>query len=115
MSRLLIALYLDENVDILLVDLLRSRGFEATSTASCGRLSTSDPEQLAYAVSQERTLLTHNRGDFEALAATYREEGRKHYGVIITAQRPAREVMRKLLPLLDRLTADEVEDQLLYV
>ena len=32
---------------------------------------TSDANQLAYAVSQRKTLLTHNRADFEALAQTY--------------------------------------------
>jgi hypothetical protein len=42
---------------------------------------------LAYAVSQHKTLLTHNRTHFEALAQQYLETGQRHYGIIIAVRR----------------------------
>jgi predicted nuclease of predicted toxin-antitoxin system len=56
-------LYLDEDVDVLVADLLRARGFVATTTRDAGKLQASDTEQMACAVSRQETLLTHNRAD----------------------------------------------------
>ena len=58
---------------------------------------------------------THNRADFEFLAHQYFNSGQKHYGIIIAVQRPAHEIARRLLVILDRVTADEIEDQIRYV
>jgi predicted nuclease of predicted toxin-antitoxin system len=68
MSHLFIELYLDEDVDVLLAQLMRARGFVTVTTQEAGQLGNNDAEQLAYAISQHKTLLTHNRVDFEALA-----------------------------------------------
>ncbi len=67
MNRFLIELYLDEDVDVLVADLLRARGFAATTTRDAGKLQASDAEQMACAVGRQETLLTHNRADFEAI------------------------------------------------
>ena len=85
MSQLFIELYLDEDVSVLVADLLRARGFVATTTQEAGNLGCSDRRQLEYAISQEKTLLTHNRADFEALAGQYFSSGRAHNGIIIAA------------------------------
>ena len=115
MRRLLISLYLDENVHVLVADLVRARGFEAATALECGQLRASDPEQLAFAVGQKKTLLTHNRRHFEQLCSQYRAEGLKHHGVIIAGQQRPYETVERLMPILSRLTAEEVEDLLLYV
>lgn len=75
MSRLFIELYLDEDVSVLVADLLHGRGFVAVTTRDEGQLQNSDAEQIAYAVRQQKTLLTHNRADFEVLAQAYRDAG----------------------------------------
>jgi hypothetical protein len=72
-------------------------------------------EQLAYAVGQRKTLLTHNRIDFEALNQEYFTSERRHFGIIIAVRRPVRELLRRLLVILDRITADEIENQVLYI
>ena len=115
MSRLFIELYLDEDVSALVAKLLRVRGFMAQTTQEAGRKSTDDEEQLAYAVSQQRGLLTHNRDDFAQLAQDYFATGRKHYGVIIAVRRPPHEIVRRLMVILNQTTADEMEDQLIYI
>jgi predicted nuclease of predicted toxin-antitoxin system len=62
-SSLFICLYLDEDVNILVADLLKARGFDAITARDAGTLKATDAEQFTYAVSQARTLVTHNRTD----------------------------------------------------
>jgi hypothetical protein len=73
------------------------------------------PAQLAYAISQQQTFLTHNRADFEALARTYLAAGQSHYGIIIAVRHPPYEIVRRLLRILNQVTADEMQDQLRYI
>jgi hypothetical protein len=51
-----IELYLDEDVDVLVADLIKARGFSATTTRDASQLQQTDAAQLAYAVSQHKTL-----------------------------------------------------------
>jgi predicted nuclease of predicted toxin-antitoxin system len=74
--RLFIELYLDEDVDVLIADLLRARGFSMLTTRDAGRLHATDEEQLAFAATAQRTLVTHNRLDFEALHHSYLSAGK---------------------------------------
>lgn len=115
MSRLFIELYLDEDVDVLVAALLRAQGFVAVTAQAAGRKGEDDDEQLAYAVSQQQTLLTHNRDHFAALAQRYFTTGAKHYGIIIAVRRSPQEIARRLLPILNQRTADEMEDQVIYI
>jgi hypothetical protein len=114
-KHLFIDLYFDEDVSALVAALIRARGFAVTTTPDAGLGGSSDAEQLRHAVGQRITLVTHNRADFELLARQYFELGLKHYGIIIAVQRPAHEIVRRLLILLDQVTADEIEDQIRYV
>ena len=115
MNRFFIELYLDEDVDVLVADLLRARGFVATTTRDAGKLQASDAEQMACSVGRQETLLTHNRADFEALARTYLVTGQSHHGIIIATRHPPHEIVRGLLPILNQVTADEMQDQLRYI
>ncbi|MEH1910804.1 MAG: hypothetical protein V7L05_07805 [Nostoc sp.] len=51
MSQIFISLYLDEDVNVILADLVKARNFEATTAQKAGQLGKTDEEQLAYAVS----------------------------------------------------------------
>ena len=115
MTNLFIELYLDEDVSVLVADLVRARGFFALTTREAGQLHMSDDDQLAYAVAQRKTLLTHNRADFEALAQTYFATRQTHYGIIIAVRHPPHEIVRRLLLILNQVTADEMQDQLRYI
>lgn len=109
------AVYLDEDVNPLIAELLRSHGFDAVTTRDLKLLGTSDAEQLAKAVSLKRCLLTHNRIDFEALHKSYIEMGRAHCGIMLAVRRPVYQVTSNVALLLNSLTVDEIENQLLYV
>jgi len=115
MSRLFIELYLDEDVDVLIAQLIRARGFAVVTTQEAGQLWNSDAAQLAYAVSQHKTLLTHNRVHFEALAQTYFAAGQPHDGVIIAVRRPPRDIARRLLRIFNSVTAEEMQNHVRYI
>jgi predicted nuclease of predicted toxin-antitoxin system len=114
-SRVFIELYLDEDVSVLVAELLRARGFGARTTQEAGRKNATDDAQLAYAVSNRRALLTHNRDDFAHLAREYFTGGRNHYGIIIAVRRPPHELVRRLLVVLNQTTSDEIENQVIYI
>ncbi|NES98326.1 MAG: hypothetical protein F6K32_24710 [Desertifilum sp. SIO1I2] len=115
MTDIFIHIYLDEDVDVLVATLLRSRGFEATTQNQAEQLGKTDVEQLEYAVSQRAAILTHNRTDFEELARGYFEQGKLHYGIIISVRNPYQEIVQRLLAILNSTTADEMENQILYI
>lgn len=115
MSDIFIPIYLDEDVDVLIADLLRSRGFNAKTTQQSGQRGKPDAEQLKFSTNLGAAILTHNRTDFEGLAQQYFNTNKSHSGIIIAVRRPYTEVVRRLLTILDSTTADEMENQILYI
>lgn len=115
MSKLFIELYLDEDVAVLVADLVRARGYSALTTREAKQLQQSDAVQLEFAVNNQRVFLTHNRADFEKLAQEYYEKGQDHYGIIIAVRHPPYEIARRLLIILDQVTADEMKNQVRYI
>lgn len=71
MRTLFIALYLDEDVDVLVAELIDARGFEVLTTVEAKQIGHTDEEQLGYAVDHQRALVTHTRYDFELLAQQF--------------------------------------------
>jgi hypothetical protein len=114
-SRLFISLYLDEDVSTLIADLLHRRGFVAVTARDAGQLGKTDVEQLAYAAERQMAILTHNRSDYEELARQYAEAGRSHSGIFVAVRRQPHAIARRVAALLDRITADEMDNQLLYL
>lgn len=113
--RLFIELYLDEDVDVLVAELLRARGYVARTTREEGMLGSTDEQQLAHAIAHGLTVLTHNRADFEALAQRFFERGDHHAGIIVAVRHPAHEIVRRLLVILNAVTADEMRDTVRYI
>lgn len=110
----MVAIYTDEDVSALVATLLRNRGLDVTTVPEQASLGKTDREQLEYAISLNRCLLTHNRVDFERLHLQYIEENKKHFGIIIVPQKNAYEVARRISILVSALTFAEIENQLLY-
>lgn len=96
--------YADENLDRFLIEAVRLRGVDLLTAREAGRLHASDEQQLAYATSVGRVVLTHDRRDFRRLHRIWVETGRPHGG-IVTIPQPgpaARRAIRAAL-LLDSL------------
>ncbi|MEW6544113.1 MAG: DUF5615 family PIN-like protein [Nitrospirota bacterium] len=112
----LIRLYLDEDVSVIVGEYLRARGFDVLTTRDASRLGQSDASQLAFATNERRAILTHNRCDFESLHRTALTEQRSHAGIIIANRRASSsELAKRVLKLLNLLTAEEMANQLLYI
>ncbi len=115
MSRFFISLFLDEDVSALVAKLLRSRAYSAMTTQEARRLGHSDAEQLEFATTHQMAMLTHNRDDFAQLAGQYAAAGKNHCGIIIAVRRSPYEIARRLLALLDRITAEEMDNQVVFI
>ena len=110
----LTALYTDEDVSALVATLLRSRGLEVTTVPEQATLGKTDREQLEFAASIGRCLLTHNRVDFEQLHLQYMEAGKQHAGIIVVPQKNAYEVAQRVGILVSTLAVEAIQNQLLY-
>ena len=123
-------LYTDEDMSALVATLLKSRSFDVTTVPEQGTLGRTDREQLEFATSLHRCLITHNRVDFEVrprvderrkgtrtfkkLHLLYIRENKQHSGIIIVPQKNAYELAKRIGVLVKALTVDEINNQLLY-
>ena len=115
MSALFISLYLDEDVNVLIAELVRPHNFQVLTATEADRKGSSDAEQLGFATENGNVILTHNRRDFEALAQDCFINNQMHTGIVIAYRRPPHEIAKKLLEILDDLTADEMINQIIYI
>ena len=115
MDKLFIEIYLDEDVNVLIASLIRSRGFVVKTTQEGGNLGKTDAEQFEFTKSRKFVLLTHNRVDFEKIAQEHFESNKTHYGLIIAARHPPQEIVQRLLKVLNTFTADEMKNQIIYI
>lgn len=72
-------LYADEQFPLPVVELLRALGHDVMTVQQAGNAGGSDPEVLAFAVNNERAVLTQNRRDFMGLH--FQESN--HAGIIV--------------------------------
>ena len=115
MNKLFIEIYLDENVHVLIARIIQSHGFKAVTTQDVGRKGVSDSEQLEYASREGYVILTHDRRDFEELAAEYFAAGKEHCGIVILADNSPQEIARRMITILNDFTADEMTNQIIYI
>jgi hypothetical protein len=109
-------LYCDEDVDARLVTALRQRGVEVEATGTAGLRQASDKAQLAHAARHQRALVTHNIRHFPRVHATWMEAGQEHWGIIILIGQPAvGPWLRRMERLLQRFSAEELRNQLLFL
>ena len=90
-------LYLDEDVDPILSKILRERGHDVTSAVGVRMKTLSDYEQIEFAISEGRTILTHNIKHFVEISNEYAATGKTHFGIIVSNQLPLKEILKRLL------------------
>jgi predicted nuclease of predicted toxin-antitoxin system len=110
-----IRLLLDEDVWQGLSKALRDAGYDAVSVTEAGCKGLSDEEILAYAIDQDRAVLTHNAQDFAPLAETYFLQGVGHPGIIVARQFEKGELLRRMLALLGALRPETLASTLRFV
>jgi hypothetical protein len=78
--------YADENLDRLLIEGLRTLGFDVLTTREAGLRQASDERQLAEAARRGRVLLSHDRRDFRRLHHQWASASRAHAGIATIPQ-----------------------------
>jgi predicted nuclease of predicted toxin-antitoxin system len=108
-------LYLDENLSPRLAVQLRMHGFDVVASQEVQRNGLPDDEQLAYAASQERVLVTVNHKDFAVLHSQYFAAGHSHAGILLTTEETTQTLRHRLLRLLNTLNAEDLANQLRWL
>lgn len=118
MAGLGISIYTDELVDPALAVHLRNRGYDAVSCHERGHNNRriSDRDQLAYAASDGRAILTNNVRDFIPLDVRWKRQGRSHAGVVVYAGVPPfGELLRRVIRHLDATDPEAQHDTVFWL
>jgi hypothetical protein len=89
--------------------MLRQRKFDVVSAIEVGHHALLDRDQLAYAVEQQRTLLTFNE---------YYADGLSHYGIVVSPQLKKDRfslLLRLILNMLNRVDADSMRNSVRFL
>ena len=107
-----IRFHLDENVDPAVADGLRRRGVDVTTTQQVGLLRASDDKQLEFALTEGRTLVTHDEG---FLGPT--KEIATHAGIAYCHPqlRSIGQIIAALLLIRDCMTPEEMENHVEFL
>jgi len=105
-----IRFHFDEHIDTAIAVGLRLRGVDVTTTAATGLMEASDREQIAFATSEGRVLVTCDRGIAASIVSS-------HTGIAIA--QGGRKMIGPTVHALTRLhrhrTAEEMLDTILYL
>ena len=117
-EQLFIRIYTDEHITALLVPTLRRRGYVAQSCVEADTLGWDDEEHLVYATERGMALMTSDASDFIPILKRWYASKREHAGIILAPEFSRRQMgvlLRWTLRLLDRLTADELHNNVVYL
>lgn len=107
-----IRFHLDEHLPNAIAQGLRRRGIDVTTIAEVGLESSSDIDQLNFAFSQLRVLVTHD-ADFLRL----HNQGVKHAGIAYCHQRSRSigEILPRLVLIYEHLSPEDMSGQVEYL
>ena len=111
-------LLLDEMYPAALGDALTAAGIEAVTVSGLGMAGTPDPDVFAYAVTEQRAVLTENVADFVAIAAQHSTIGAQHHGLLIAlsnrfSRRPSG--YRRIVAAINTHKDDDLTDRIIYL
>lgn len=113
-----IRLYCDEDsVQHALVAALRKRDVDIQTSLEAGTTGQQDDRQLEYAAAHGRAIYSFNVGDFCRIHSEWLADGRSHAGIVLARQQrySIGEQMRRLLRLLARVSAEEMQNRLEFL
>ena len=115
-EELIVSIYLDADVERMIAKALRRQGHTCRAADEVGMKRASDEAQLEYAARMGHALVTYNVEHFAPLHAQYLRKGWEHSGIVLIPKRwGASEVLRRLLNLLDAVTADEIRNNVKWL
>lgn len=108
-------LLLDEHIWAYLAKLLREQGFDVVHVNEVDLVAAPDEKVVAYAVGEHRAVVTFNIKHFVPLAIRYVEDGKEHYGIVVSKQLSPGELQRQVTKLLESVTAEELMNAVRYL
>jgi predicted nuclease of predicted toxin-antitoxin system len=118
-----VRLYIDECVHSRVAESLRNSGVDAVGAHEVDNFRLSDTDQLKYAASEGRALVTYNSGDFAVLHRKWMAAGWAHAGLLLSPRdykHAVGELVRDLLATLEHHAAlhdegDWPKNQLIWI
>jgi predicted nuclease of predicted toxin-antitoxin system len=110
-----IRLLLDEDVHVSLAQALCKRGYDAVHVQEIQRKGYSDREQLEFAITQDRCLVSFNVRDFVILHNEFVVNAQEHCGILVSPQLPIGETLRRVLVILGTRSAEQLQNQLQFL
>ena len=108
-------LYLNEHLSPRLAVQLRRYGFDVVSSQEANMLSQDDEEQFAWAVGEQRAIVTFNFNDFVALHEKCISDGKEHFGIILSTAETLAVLLHRLLRLLNSISVDDLKNQIRWL
>ena len=118
MAGLGVRLYTDEHIHKDLANALRDRGYDAESCQEAARASQRlpDEQQLVYAASQGRAILTFDVANYSRLDHDWKAAGQQHAGIILAPEiTDFGELLRRVQRHLDLVAPEVQHDTLLWL
>jgi len=103
-------LLLDEQIWVYLATLLRNQGFDVYHVNEVGLDNTPDPEILRVAAEKHQAVVTFNTSDFIPLARQYWDEGKEHYGIVVSDEITQGELQGRVTKLLESVSAEDLKN-----
>jgi uncharacterized protein with PIN domain len=108
-------LYLNENLSWRIARALRGYGYDVISSHEVEMNAEPDDTQLAFAVEQQRAVVTNNFRDFVELHHQYAAQQQDHYGVVLTTKIPLSLMIHRLRQFFQCVSADELINQIRWL
>jgi len=113
-----IKLYLDEMIPVALAEVLNQYGHDAITARQANMLGKDDNEQLEFAASRGRVILTFNLKDFIKLHKEWLVNGKSHRGIIVSPEirmTQFRHLLNLCLKMLNSVTSEEMVNSLYII
>ena len=114
---LFVRLYFDRHIMARLAIDLQGRGFDVLRTEEAGRDPASG-EQLTFAATENRALLTFNIRDFAPLLEEWQADSRIHHGIVVSRQIGSRQygvLLQRMLLFLNHFTSEEMVSNFVHL
>ncbi len=114
-QKIMLKIYLNENLSWRIARALREYGYDVISSFEAGMNEEEDPEQFAFAVKEQRAVVTNNFADFAAIHDEYQEKNIKHFGVIFTTKCSISVLIQRLREMMENVSQDQMINQIRWL
>ena len=105
----------DEQIWKRLAPLMREKGFDVVHVYEVGLDHADDEEVLSAAVEKHRAVVTFNIKHFLPFIERYFDDGKEHYGIVVSDEISKGELQRRVTRLLESITEEDLKNTVRYL